>query len=46
MQDGTQKRTVDLKSAIVMNETQFLEFIHKKIHPGAGRANHSSEHLL
>jgi hypothetical protein len=46
MQDDTQKRTVDLKAAIVMNETQFPEFIHEKIHPGAGRSNHSSKHLL
>jgi len=37
---------VNLKSAIVMNEAQFPEFIHEKIHPRARCANHFREHLL
>jgi hypothetical protein len=46
MQDDTQKRTVNLKAAIVMNETQLPEFVHEKIDSGPRRANHSREHLL
>jgi len=37
---------VDLKSAIVTNEAQFLEFIHEKIDPRSRRANHFRQHLL
>ena len=37
---------MDLKSAIVVNEAQFPEFIHEKIHPRARCANHFREHLL
>jgi hypothetical protein len=40
MQDDTQKRVVDLKSAIVMNEAEFPEFIHKQIHPRSRSAHH------
>ena len=37
---------MDLKSAIVMNEAQFPEFVHENTHLGARCANHSSQHLL
>ena len=40
VQDNTQKGSVDLKPAIVVNEAQFLEFIHEKIAPRARCANH------
>jgi hypothetical protein len=34
VQDDTQERFVDLKSAIVvLNEAEFPEFVHEKIHP-------------
>ena len=37
---------MDLKSAIVVNEAQFPEFIHEKIDPRARCANHFRQHLL
>jgi hypothetical protein len=38
---------VDLKSVIVvLDEAQFLEFVHEKTHPRARCANHSRQHLL
>ena len=37
---------MDLKSAIVMNEAQFPEFVHEKIHPRSRCANHFRQHLL
>jgi hypothetical protein len=40
VQDNTQEGTVDLKYAIVMNEPQFLEFIHEKIDPGTRCADY------
>ena len=46
MQDNTQERFVDLKSAIVMNEAQFPEFIHEKVDSGARRADHLRQHFL
>ena len=32
MQDNTQQGRVDVNPAIVLNEAQFLEFIHEKIY--------------
>jgi hypothetical protein len=46
VQDNAQKGTVDLESAIVVNEAQFPEFIHKKIHPRARGADHFRQRLL
>ncbi len=37
---------MDLKSAIVMNEAQFPEFVHEKIHSRPRCANHFRQHLL
>ena len=31
MQDDTEKRTIDLKPAVVVNKTKLPEFIHKKL---------------
>ena len=33
MQDNTQEGSVDMQPAIVLNEAQFLEFIHEEINP-------------
>src|SRR6266446_1580721 len=46
VQDNTEEGIVDLKSAIVMNEAQFPEFVHEKIHPRPCCANHFRQHLL
>ena len=37
---------MDLQTALVVNEPQFLEFIHEEIDAGAGRADHLCQHLL
>ena len=37
---------MDLKSAIVMNEAKFPEFVHETTHVGARCANHFRQHLL
>ena len=37
---------MDLKSAIVMDESQFPEFIHEKINTRPRCANHFRQHLL
>jgi hypothetical protein len=46
VQDNAQEGIVDLKSAIVMNEAQFPEFIHEKVDSGARRADHLRQHFL
>jgi|SRR5579859_4658398 len=33
VQHHTQERSIDLKSAVVLNETQLAEFVHEKIDP-------------
>jgi hypothetical protein len=37
---------VDLETAIVVNEYQFLKFVHEEIDTRARRTNHLSAHLL
>ena len=46
MQDNTQEGSVDMQPAIILNEAQFLEFIHEKIDSGARWPNHLRQHLL
>ena len=46
MQDNTQEGSVDMQPAIILNEAQFLEFIHEKIDPGTRCANHFRQRLL
>jgi hypothetical protein len=35
VEDNAQDGTLDLKAAIVFDETHFLEFIHEEINPAA-----------
>ena len=37
---------MNLKSAVVVNETQLPEFVHKGIDPRPGRANHLCQRFL
>ena len=48
VQDNTQKRLIDvnLTVVVVLNETQFPEFVHEKIYSGPGCANHLRQRLL
>ena len=46
VEDNTQERIVDVKPAIVPDETQLLEFVHEKIDPGTRRADHFRQDLL
>jgi hypothetical protein len=46
VQDNTQERSVDMQPAIILNEAQFLEFIHEKIDPGARCPDHFRQSLL
>jgi hypothetical protein len=40
VQENAKKRAVDVDTPIVLNETEFPEFIHENIYPRTGRANH------
>jgi hypothetical protein len=33
VEDNTQERTIDVKPAVILNETQFLEFVHEEVDP-------------
>ena len=46
VEDDVQKRWVNVESAIVLNKSQPLEFIHKNIHAGARGANYLCQHSL
>ena len=46
VEDNTQEGFVDLKSAVVMNEAQFPEFIHEKVDSGACCADHLRQRFL
>ena len=37
---------MDVKAAVVLNKTQFPEFIHEEIDPGARGPDHLRQHLL
>ena len=40
VQHDAQQRRIDLNSAVVLDETKLLEFVHEQIDPGARCANH------
>src|SRR3984957_19666336 len=46
VEDDVQKRRVDVESAIVLNESESLEFIHKNIHARARGANYFRQRSL
>ena len=46
VQDNTHEGTVDLESAFVVDETQFLELIHEKVNSGARRADRLRQRFL
>jgi len=47
VEDDTQEGIVDVDLAlVVLDETQFPEFVHEKIDPGPRGADHLRKHLL
>src|SRR4029077_16795858 len=41
-----QKRSVDLKTAVIFDEAQFPELVHEEIDPRARTADHLRQHFL
>ena len=46
MQDNIEERAVDFQSAVVFNQAQFPEFIHKQANPRASGADHICQGFL
>lgn len=46
MQDDTQKRSMDLKTTIVLDETELLEFVHEEIDARTRCADHLGKRFL
>src|SRR6267378_8501317 len=46
VQDNTQEGIVDVDLAVVLDESEFPEFVHEKIDPRPRCANHFRQHLL
>jgi hypothetical protein len=44
--DNTEKGTVDVEATIILNETQFSEFVQEEFHVSAGRADHFRQRPL
>src|SRR5580658_564208 len=46
VQDHTEQGIVHMQTAVIIDESQFLEFIHEKIDSRPCRSNHLSQRLL
>ena len=46
VQDNTQKRSVNLKTAVIFDEAHFLEFVHEEINARARGTDHFRQRLL
>src|ERR1700720_2001628 len=46
VQDNTQQRSIDLKSAVVFDESELPEFVHEEVNPWACCADHLRQRLL
>jgi hypothetical protein len=46
VEDHVQQGTVDFNVAVVINKTQFPEFVHEKAHARSRRADHLRQGLL
>jgi len=46
VQDNTEERSIDLKTAVVLNEAELSEFVHEKIEPRACWADHLCQRFL
>src|SRR5271157_429298 len=46
VQDDIQQRTVNVQSAVILDEAQFAEPVHEEVDSGARRANDLGQHLL
>jgi hypothetical protein len=46
VENNAQEGSVDVETAIVLNEAQFLEFIHEEIDTGARGPDHFRQRLL
>jgi hypothetical protein len=46
VEDNIQERTVDVKLAVILDETQLLEFVHEEVYSRTRRANHFRQDLL
>jgi hypothetical protein len=46
VQDNTQERSIDVKSTVVLDESELSEFVHEETDPRARCANHFRQHLL
>jgi hypothetical protein len=46
VEHDTYERSIDVKSAVVLDESELPEFVHEKIHPRASGTNHFSQSCL
>jgi hypothetical protein len=46
VQDNTQERSIDLKAAVVLDESQLPEFVHEEVNPWACCADHLRQRFL
>jgi hypothetical protein len=46
VQDNIQERSIDLKSAVVLDESELSEFVHEEVDPWARCADHLRQRFL